>query len=147
MNPARSSQSKPWIYGGLTGILGLVPIIVVYYFGLAMPMPLILGIAYLGLAAFIWTQAFSRNPRFLLGLIAGPIMFIGVGFVAVYGIIQTDLLSSVQPKELEKMVGLKLPANMTGLHSSVDGFLDTSLHARFEMPKGEFQELDLLHKS
>lgn len=146
MNPARSSQSKPLIVGGLTGILGLVPIIVVYYFGLAMPTPLFLGIAYLSLAALIWTQAFSRDPRFLLGLIAGPIMFIGLGFIAGYGIIQTDLLSSVQPSELEKMVGLKLPANMIGLHSSVDGFLDTSVHARFEMPKGEFQEFLRVNK-
>jgi hypothetical protein len=140
MNPSRSSQSMPWIYGGLTGILGLVPLILVYYFGLAMPMPLILGVAYLGLVAFIWTRTFSRNPRFLLGLIAGPSLLIGVGFVAGYGIVQTDLLSSVQSKDLEKMVGLKLPAATTGLHSSVDGFLDTSLHARFEMPKNEFQD-------
>jgi hypothetical protein len=136
----------PWIYGGLTGIFGLVPIIVVYYFGLAMPMPLILAVAYLGLIAFIWTRSFSRNPRFLLGLIAGPLLLIGVGFIAGYGIIQTDLLSSVPASELEKMVGLKLPAGKTGLHSSVDGFLDTSLHARFEMPTSEFQEFLRVNK-
>jgi hypothetical protein len=146
MIPTRSSQRGAWISGAAFGMLGLVPIIAVYYFGLAMPMPLILGVVYLGLIAFVWTRKVSRNPRFLLGLIAGPIMFIGLGFVAAYGIIQTDLLSSVPVSELEKMVGLKLPAGTTGLHSSVDGFLDTSLHARFEMPKNEFQEFLWVNK-
>jgi hypothetical protein len=140
MNPSGSSQSKPWVIGGLIGILGLILVIVVFYFGIDLPTQIGLGLAYLGLIAVVWTRAFSSNPRFFLGLIAGPILMIGVGFVAGYVIIQTDALSSVQPSELEKMVGLKLPSGMTGLHSSADGFLDTSLHARFEMPKREYPE-------
>jgi hypothetical protein len=136
----RSSQPKPWIVGGLTGILGLILVIGVFYFGIELPPQVFIGLAYIGLIAFVWTRNFSRNPRFFLGLIAGPLLIIGFGTIAGYAIIQTDFLSSVQPADLEKMVGLKLPASMTGLHSSIDGFLDTSLHARFEMPKSAFQK-------
>jgi hypothetical protein len=140
MNQSRSSQSKPWIIGGLLGIFGLILVMGVFYFGIGLPAQLGIGLAYVGLITFVWTRTRSSNPRFFLGLIAGPLLLIGGGFIAGYAIIQTDLLSSVQPAELEKMVGLKLPASMTGLHSSIDGFLDTSLHARFEMPKSALQE-------
>jgi hypothetical protein len=146
MNQSWSSQSKPWIIGGLLGILGLILVMGVLYFGIGLPAQLGIGLAYIGLIAFVWTRTRSSNPRFFLGLIAGPLLLIGGGFIAGYAIIQTDLLSSVQPTELEKMVGLKLPAGMTGLHSSVDGFLDTSIHARFEIPKREFQEFLRVNK-
>jgi hypothetical protein len=146
VNQSRSSQSKPWIIGGLLGTFGLMLVIGVFYFGIGWPTQLGIGLAYVGLMAFVWTWTLSRNPRFFLGLIAGPLLLIGGGFIAGYAIIQTDFLSSVQPAELEKMVGLKLPANMTGFHSSVDGFLDTSLHARFEMPKGEFPDFLRVNK-
>jgi hypothetical protein len=139
MNPSSSSRWRPWVVGGLIGILGLILVVSTFYFGIKPPAQLGIGFVYIGLIVIVWHSSFSSNPRFLLGLIAGPLMLIGVGSAAGYAIIQTDLFSSVQPAELEKMVGLKLPANMTGLHSSVDGFLDTSLHARFELPKGEFQ--------
>jgi hypothetical protein len=142
----RSSQQMVWISGGLTGIFGLILVIGMFYFGIELPTQLGIGLAYIGLIAFVWTRSFSSNPHFFLGLIAGPLLTIGIGFIAGYGIIQTDLLSSVQPAELEKLVGLKLPVSMTGLHSSVDGFLDTSLHARFEMPKREFQEFLSVNK-
>jgi hypothetical protein len=146
MNQSRSSQWKSRIQGGLTGILGLILVVWSFYFGIEFPAQLGIGFAYFGLIALVWRRASSGGSRFLLGLVAGPLLLIGLGFVAGYAIIQTDLLSSVQPNELEKMVGLKLPANMTGLHSSVDGFLDTALHARFEMPKGEFQEFLRVNK-
>jgi hypothetical protein len=146
MNQSRSSQWKSWVVGGLIGVLGLILVVGSFYFGIEFPAQLGIGFAYFGLIALIWRRASSGGSRFLLGLVAGPLLLIGLGFVAGYAIIQTDLLSSVQPTELEKMVGLKLPANMTGLHSSVDGFLDTSLHARFEMPKGEFQEFLRVNK-
>jgi hypothetical protein len=76
----------------------------------------------------------NRN-RILILLVVGSI---AVLFFLISQILATKPATRVEPAELEQRIGLELPASAKDVNMSVGGFIDTQVHARFEMSKKDY---------
>jgi hypothetical protein len=76
----------------------------------------------------------SNRNRILLPLVVGSIVMLSLFFL----IWETKFDTRAEPAELEQRLGLELPASATNVNMVVGGYIDTQIHARFEMSKNDY---------
>ncbi len=135
----------PWIIGGLVGAV-VGPVVIFRMLTVAVSSGAVrpaLEIAVAVLAVVAWVLVFQRSRAAAFGALIGAAL--SCAAIAVLAFLFFDGLgrgtdyANLEPAKLGTNIGLEIPASATNVYANQVSWIDTFVHARFELKRDELE--------